>query len=302
MTALVTGASGLIGSHLCKKLAENGAWVIGLTHKTENPILASINRHNFKAVSCDIRDYSALDWVFSTFPIDAVFHFAAHLPNIDNPDFIKANVLGTSDLLDICHRRGVKNFVYASSMSVYSTPPVRLPVDEGHPTRPDDTYGQTKLIGELLCECCSRALRTVVIRFSGVFGVGNTRVVYRFMQSALSGQAIQVDGDGSQSSDFIYVDDAVEGALLALEHGKSGEIFNIGSGRETSISELANMIAGLVDHPAETALSGRPATRPFRFVADISKAKKELGYSPNALVDGLKKYRDVLKNTSTCGV
>ena len=290
MTILITGASGLIGSHLCKKLAETGANVIALAHKTENPVLASITRDNFKLMPCDIQDYDNLNWIFSTFRPDSVCHLAAHLPCTPDPDFIKVNVIGTSNILDVCYRKGVKNFVYASSMSVYSTPPIRLPVGEEHPTRPNDIYGKTKLIGELLCECYSRVMRTVTIRFSGVFGPGNFRVVYRFMQSALSGKAIRIDGDGNQSSDFIHVDDAIKGVMLALEKGKPGEVYNIGSGQETSVLELANIIAGLVDYPIEVKLSEEATPRPFRFAAGIGKARRELGYSPSDLVDGLKRY------------
>jgi len=222
---------------------------------------------------------------------DTVFHLAAHLPSTPNPDLIKVNVIGTSNLLDVCYRNKVKNFIYASSMSVYSAPLEYLPVDEEHSTRPDDTYGRTKLIGELLCECYSRVMRAISIRFSTVFGLGdNSRVAYRFMRSVLAGNPIQVDGDGSQSSDFIYVADAVQGAILAMEKGKSGEVYNIGSGQETSVLELANLIASLGSPPVEVKLSGKPATRPFRFVADIGKARRELGYSPSDLVDGLRKY------------
>jgi len=229
-----------------------------------------------------------------------VFHFAAHLPSTPNPDFIGVNVIGTNNLLDACYRNGVKNFIYASSMSVYSTPPEYLPVDESHPTQSDDTYGKTKLIGEILCECYSRVIRTIVIRFSSVFGPGdNARVTYYFMKSAVSDHAIHVDGDGSQSSDFIYVDDAVRGAMLAMEKGKSGEVYNIGSGRETSVLELANLVAGLGEDKVDVKLSGKPAIRPFRFAADIGKARRELGYSPSGLVDGLRKYREEMTHGTT---
>ena len=284
---------------MCKALSESGADVIALTHQTENPVLASIPQGDIEIAKCDVCGYGNLSLIFDYYQPDTVFHFAAHLPSTPNPDFIKVNVIGTSNLLDICCRKGVKNCVYASSMSVYSAPPVHLPVNEEHPTRPDDDYGRTKLIGELLCKCYSMVMRTMVVRFSSVFGLGdNSRVAYYFMREAIAGQTIQVDGDGSQSSDFIYVADAVEGAMRAMEKGKSGEVYNIGSGQETSILELANLIAGLVNPPVEVKLSGKPAPRPFRFVADISKARRELGYSPSGLVDGLREYREEISNVS----
>jgi len=289
---LITGASGLIGSHLCKKLAEEGRDIVGLVHKAKNPMLSSI-----PVEVCDMQDYHKLSAIFSYYHPDTVLHFAAHLPSTVNPDFIKVNAIGTSNLLDVCYRKGVRNFIYASSMSVYSAPPEYLPVSEEHSTRPDDVYGKTKLIGELLCECYSKVMRTMVIRFSSVFGLGdNSRVAHYFMKSALAQQSIQADSDGSQSSDFIYVADAVQGAMLALENGKPGEIYNIGSGQETSVLELANLIAGLGSPPVEVNLSGKPATRPFHFAADISKAGKELGYSPSDLVEGLRKYREEIND------
>jgi len=296
LTALITGASGLIGSHLCKQMAYKGYPVVGLVFRNRPQLSMLPAAEPVEIISCDIRDSRYTADIIERYKIKTVFHFAAHLPSTATPEFIKVNVIGTSDLLDACYRGGVKNFIYASSMSVYSAPPTYLPVNEVHPTRPEDTYGRTKLIGELLCECYSRVMKTTTIRFSSVFGPGdNARVAHYFMQSAISGQPIQVDGDGSQSSDFIYVDDAIQGAMLAMEKGKSGEVYNIGSGQETSVLELANLITGLANPPVEVLLSGKPATRPFRFVADISKARKELGYNPNGLVDGLRKYREEMK-------
>ena len=296
MTILITGTSGLIGSHLCQRLAYMGYPVIGLIHKNQPRLSMLPACEPVELVRCDIRDYHQVATIIKRYEIKTVFHFAAHLPSTDNPDFIKVNVFGTYNLLDICYCEGVKDFIYASSMSVYSAPPIRLPVDEAHSTRPDDDYGRTKLIGELLCECYSRMMRTVVLRFSSVFGLGDkSRVAHHFMQSALSGQVIQVDGDGSQSSDFIYVANAVQGAILAMEKGKSGEVYNIGSGQETSVFELAYHINRLSSPMPSVILSGKPATRSFRFVADIGKAERELGYSPGSLVDGLKKYQEGVK-------
>lgn len=295
MTILVTGASGLIGFRLCNKLAAEGAGVVALTSNSRR---ASVLRpsSSIRVVGCDIRDHDGLNQILGTYQFDTVFHLAAHLPSTPDPDFVRVNAMGTANLLNTCYRTGVKNFIYASSMSVYSTPPVLLPVDEMHPTIPDSVYGKTKLTGERLCKHYSWLMRAVTIRFSSVFGPGdNSRVTYCFTQAALSNQAIQVDGDGSQSSDFIYVDDAVQGAILAMEHGRSGGVYNIGSGRETSVLKLAYLAAGLVDPHVEVRLSGRLATRPFRFVADIEKARRELGYSPSDLVEGMKKYREEMK-------
>ncbi len=299
MTILVTGASGLIGSHLCKRLVDNGEDVVGLTYKTSNPLLVSIIRSNLVTERCDIRDYSAVKSIIRKYSPQTVFHFAARLPHTANPDFIEVNVIGTTNLLDACYTNRVENFIYASSMSSYSTPPSYLPINEEHPTRPDNDYGRTKLIGELLCECFSEVLRAVVIRYSSVFGVGDTvRAAYHFMKASLTGQTILVDGDGSQSSDFIYVNDAIDGALQVLDKGRSGQVYNIGSGQETSVLGLACHINHLSSPVPGVALSKKPATRTFRFVADIGKARSELGYNPSSLLEGLRKYREGMQKNS----
>jgi len=298
MTILVTGASGLIGSHLCRRLVSEGYPVVGLVHNTVNPRLLGIPAAQpLEIERCDIRDSYAVSAIVRKHNVKTVFHLAAHLPHTTNPDFVKVNVIGTANLLDACHHEQVKSFIYASSMSVYSTPPEYLPIGEEHPTRPDSDYGCSKLIGELICDCYSAVLRTIAIRYSSVFGVGDSsRAAYHFIQAALAGQVIQVDGDGSQSSDFIHVSDAVDGALLAMAKGRSDQIYNIGGGQETSVLELANLIANLFDPVAKVAMTGKPTTRPFRFVADIGKARSELGYSPSPLLQGLIKYQEEMND------
>lgn len=295
MTILVTGASGLLGRHLCETLFDAGNDVVGLYYSHKINIKSGIT-----TVSCNITDYDSVCKCVEHYKPDTVFHMAAHLPSTIDPDFISVNVKGTSNLLSACCRNDICNFIYASSMSVYSSPPVRIPVDECHPTKPHTDYGKTKFIGELLCNCYYSVMKTIIIRFSSVFGPGDySRVTYRFMRNALDGNPVKIDGDGSQSSDFIHVQDAVNGAVLAARYGKSSDVYNIGSGEETSILELGNMIAGLGDKNSkkvDVKLSENTVTRPFRFAADIEKARKELGYRPGDLMDGLIKYREKMIN------
>ncbi len=292
MKVLVTGAAGLIGSHLCRRLVSDGHHVIGLVHNTGSPMLSSIDSSNLELRKCDIRDAQAVDKIIRGGDVRTVFHLAAHLPHTANPDFIGVNIRGTINLREACRNNGVTEFIFASSMSVYSAPPMYLPVDEKHPVVPTDEYGASKLTGELLCTPRSKGIpRVIVLRYASVFGNGdNSRAAFNFMAAALSGRPISVDGDGSQSSDFIYVDDAVEGTMLAWEKGVSGEVYNIGSGQEISILEMATLISGLPNPATGVEMSGKPATRSFRFVADIRKARRELGYEPKPLIQGLQSY------------
>jgi UDP-glucose 4-epimerase len=213
-------------------------------------------------------------------------------------DYIDTNIRGTTNLVNAILRSGVEKFIYASSMSVYSSPPLYLPIDEDHPTRLNTMYGASKLVGEWLCRCLSDRMCSIILRFVSVYGVGDTvRVAGLFMQAALSGKPLLVQGDGTQSSDFIYVDDAVQGLLCARARGATGA-YNIGSGRETSIKDLARTVIQVTDSKSCIEFSGK-TNKPYRFVSDVSRAKRELGYSPEySLVEGLRKYKEEMTQCS----
>jgi len=291
MTILVTGASGLIGSHLCRRLALDGYPVVGLFHNTANPKLFGVSAAPpFESERGDIRDLPGIRRILVNRKVRTVFHLAAHVPYRDNPDFIGANSEGTSNMLLACLHSKVEEFIYASSTSVYSSPPYYLPVKESHPTDPNNLYGRTKLYGEQFCELVGDNMRTTVVRYAGVYGSGMAdRIVSTLVCSALRDNPITMFGDGNNSSDFVYVDDIVEGTILAWRK-QVHETYNIGSGQETNIATLAHKIIDLTGSKSKVSFSGE-ADRPFRFVADISKARNELGYNPGSLVQGLEKYQ-----------
>jgi len=291
MTVLITGASGLIGSHLCRALSANGADVIALTHQTKNPVLSSIPKNSIEITPCDIRDRANLDLVFRYYQPDAVFHLAAALPYDVKPDYHEVNMVGSRNVLELSRGYEVKQFIFSSSMSVY-TRPQYLPVDEEHPVVPKTTYGEGKLQVERMIP--EFGIPYTIIRYAGVYGVGqkNGRAVGTFVQQALAGEPIVVNGDGSQSSDFISVHDAVDGTIRVL--GRQGT-FNIGSGQEMSLLGLAQMVVRLTGSKSEIVLDGGAVDRPFRFVADIGKARRELGFNPSGIEDGLRKYIEEIK-------
>ena len=285
MPILVTGASGLLGRHLCARLLRDGYDVVGLVHR-EPLHLENRESSHFTPCRGDITDVSSLDGIFRSRDIEGVFHLAATLPYDRDPQYYKVNVMGSRNVLNVCATPQVKFFVFASSMSVYGRPEY-LPVDEEHPTNPSNGYGQSKLDTEQ--EIPLYGISYTILRYSGMYGLGqkNGRAVRNFVEQAMRGEPITVDGDGGQSSDFVYVDDAVEGTMLAL--GKQG-VFNIGSGQETSLLELARMVVEITGSKSEIVVGGDPVDRPFRFVSDIGKARRELGYCPGDLVEGLREY------------
>ena len=287
---LVTGASGLIGYHLCKRLIKEGNEVVGLIHNRINPSLhLLLDCKNFNIIRGDIRRRKTFANIFSKYDIETVFHTAAQLPYTANKDLFGVNIKGTINALDFAYENKVEEFIYASSMGVYSDPPSYLPVDENHHIIPSTEYGVTKLTGELLCRIYSESIKMTILRYAGIYGSSSekNRAVNNFIRCALENKPLEIDGDGLQSSDFVYVDDIIQGTCLARE--KTGT-YNIGSGQDTTLKELAELIIELTNSKSEIVFNGKKISRPFRFFLDISKAKRDLNYSPCSLIEGLKSY------------
>lgn len=273
MNILVTGSTGFIGSSLCKELSLKG--------------------HNVSGFSLPEGDIRNLDLVKKAMEnIEVVFHLAALLPH-NNPNdptlFFNNNVQGTLNLLKASSQ--VKTFIYASTMSVYAEPPQYLPVDENHSVWSATAYGVSKIQGELLCNLYSN---TIILRYGGAYGVGQDKhyATQRFASQALKNEPITIYGNGNQSTDFTYIDDIVQGSILALEKNKAG-IYNIASGKETTIRNLAEKIIALTNSRSKIIITDKNTDRAFRFCLDIKKAEKVLGYSPLSLDRGLAKYLNI---------
>ena len=187
--------------------------------------------------------------------------------------------------------KSVDKFIYISTMSVYSEPPSYLPVDEEHPAQPRNIYGITKVVGELCCNLDSDKMNVIILRYGGVYGqyCRESDAVPTFIQQALNNQPLTIDGDGTQSSDFVYIDDIIQGTILAWEKGNPG-IYNLGNGQEISVREMAEKITNLTGSKSKIIRSASRSDRPYRFVLDITKAQKLLGYSPQSLDEGLRSY------------
>lgn len=296
---LVTGATGFIGSHLCKALIQKGYRVFGLSSSNKlQRVKSLLAKKEFHLLKGDVRDLNFLKKILRKHQIKVIFHLAALLPRanaLKNPFlFFDVNARGTLNLLNAAYSNKVEKFIYASSDSVYSQPPKYLPVDESHPTLPSTIYGMSKLEGELYCHLYSKAINITILRYCGVYGKGQHKhnAVYRFISQALKNKPITIYGDGTQSSDFTYIEDVIQGTILAFEKNKPG-IYNISSGKETSIKELATIIIELTNSKSKIIFTNQKTNRPFRFVLDITKAKKILGYSPHSLKEGLSKYINI---------
>lgn len=301
MNVLVTGATGFIGSHLCRELIHRGHYVLALSYsgRTHN-INSLLSLKEFHLQRGDIRDADMVRDMIKNNQIKAVFHLAAKLPgddDIHNPFLcFDTNARGTLNVLNAAYLNGVEKLIYSSTMSVYSEPPQYLPVNESHPVQPSTIYSIAKLVGELYGNFYSKAMSIVVLRYSGAYGRGErqSNAIPTFINQALNNRPITIHGDGAQTSDFVFIDDIVQGTLLAWEKAQPG-IYNIGSGQEMSVRELAKQVINITNSKSEIVLSGEDTERPFRFFLDVTKAQKVLGYSPCSLDRGLRLYLEELK-------
>ena len=296
INVLVTGATGFIGSHLCHELVQKGYRVFGLSHSGNIQNIESLLQQcNFRLLQADICDVGCISSVIRENNIGAVFHLAAQLPSAEDLDdprsSLDVNVRGTLNTLHAACMHKVTKFIYSSTIDVYSEPPEYLPVDERHPTRPSTHYGIGKLEGELYCNLYSNSIKVTVLRYSIVYGRGCKQggAVNRFIHQAINCEPLTIYGNGGQSNDFMYVGDVVRANLLALEQDKTG-IYNIGSGEETSIKGLAQNIIKLTGSRSEILFTHTESNKPFRFALDISLARKDFGYEPSSLSQGISEY------------
>ena len=292
---LVTGGCGFIGVNLVSRLAGRGARVRILDN------LSLGRREDVAPFGIDlrvgdIRDMAALKDACQG--MDVVVHLAAHtrvVESISHPELnFEINAIGTMNVLRACRHAGVKKLIFASTGGAILGEQVP-PVHEGMVPRPVSPYGASKLVGEAYCSafCGSFGLNTVALRFSNVYGPFSYHkgsVVAQFFRNLMREEPLVIYGDGQQTRDFLYVDDLVDAVLLADEAETPGEVFQIASGRETSLKDLlAAMKRVLPSVKFDVRYEPARAGEILRNYASIEKARRLLGYNPSKkLDDGLR--------------
>jgi UDP-glucose 4-epimerase len=290
--ALVTGGAGFIGSHLCERLLETG-WQVRVlddlsTGSRDHVALAA------EFIEGDIRCAETARRACAD--VDCVLHLAARVSIRHSVETFRddadTNLMGTLNMLQAAGEAGVRRFVHASSMAVYSDTQDESLVTEEHPTEPLSPYGISKLAGEryALMMGPRLALEPVVLRLFNTYGTrqGYTPyvgVITIFVTNSLAGKPSIIFGDGNQRRDFVHVTDVAEAFRLAADSdGAVGEAVNIGSGRGATVNELAERIQALL---GDSAFSHEPAqaTELRNSVADISKATRLLGYQPRGALE-----------------
>jgi len=297
---LVTGGGGFIGSHLVDRLLADGRrvrvldnFVVGrrsnLRQNQDNP--------NLEIIEADVVDAEAVLRACSD--VERVFHLAARadiVPSIQHPEaYFRANVDGTFAVLQAARAHAVSRLIYVASSSCYGIP-ATYPTPEDAPIDPRYPYALTKYLGEQLVMHWAGVyqLSAVSMRLFNVYGPrartsGTYGAVFGvFLAQLMAGKPLTVVGDGEQTRDFTFVSDVVDALLVAAKGRRSGEIYNVGSGKPVSVNELVRELGS----PPTVQIPKRPG-EPDCTWADISKIRDHLGWEPKVkFADGVRIMRD----------
>ena len=297
---LVTGGGGFIGSHLVDRLLADGRrvrvldnFVVGrrsnLRQNQDNP--------NLEIIEADVVDAEAVLRACSD--VERVFHLAARadiVPSIQHPEaYFRANVDGTFAVLQAARAHAVSRLIYVASSSCYGIP-ATYPTPEDAPIDPRYPYALTKYLGEQLVMHWAGVyqLSAVSMRLFNVYGPrartsGTYGAVFGvFLAQLMAGKPLTVVGDGEQTRDFTFVSDVVDALLVAAKSRRSGEIYNVGSGKPVSVNELVRELGS----PPTVQIPKRPG-EPDCTWADISKIRDHLGWEPKVkFADGVRIMRD----------
>ncbi|MBU1122404.1 MAG: NAD-dependent epimerase/dehydratase family protein [Candidatus Omnitrophota bacterium] len=284
--ALVTGGAGFIGSHIAQDLLSNNieTIVVDNLYMGKEEYIPS----GCRFVKMDIMDADKLEDMFDG--VDIVFHQAAHVTirnSIDNfYNDAYTNIMGTVNVINAVMKKNVKKLIYASSMGVYGQA-LSLPMKEDQKLEPTSPYGISKLAAEKYCLQMAEfgSFDAVALRYFNTFGTKQTLTPYVgvitiFINRLLEGKVPLIFGDGKQIRDFVSVLDIARANILAMKHGKNGQVMNIGSGKGTTVNEVAQMIIDRMDGGIKPEYGSPQAGEPGDSIADITRAREFINYEP----------------------
>lgn len=311
---LITGGAGFIGSSLIAKLIESPNLKITCLDNFDsfynpkvkkNNIKPFLKKRNFNLVEADIRNFSQMKSKITN-RYDLIIHLAAKVgikPSLLDPlGYTQVNILGTQNLLELARKVDCKQFIFASSSSVYGVNPNIPWREDDNILMPISPYGSSKISGELLGHVYSHLynIRFIALRFFSVYGPKQRPdlVIHKFTKLISEGKAISLYGDGKSKRDYTFIDDIVLGIVSALDYsGSQYEIINLGNNKPVELYQLVKILEIVLRKKAIiNKLPKRPEDAPVTF-ADISKAKSLLNYQPEtSLLNGIQRFVDWFKN------
>ncbi len=305
---LIAGGAGFIGSSLINELIENHSLKITCLDNFDpfyspkvkkNNIKSFLKKTNFNLVKADIRNLRQIKSKIAKH-YDLIIHLAAKVgikPSLVDPTiYSEVNILGTQNLLELAREVGCKQFIFASSSSVYGVNPNVPWQEDDSMLMPISPYGSSKISGELLGYVYSKLynLQFIGLRFFSVYGPRQRPdlVIHKFTKLISEGKPITLFGEGKTKRDYTYIDDIVSGIIAALDYSRSRyEIINLGNNESVELYKLVQMLEKVLGKKAiVNKLPEQLGDAPVTF-ADISKAQKILNYQPKTtLFDGLQEY------------
>lgn len=296
MKFAVTGGAGFIGSHIAENLLQNKHSVI-IIDDLSNGTLENLKKikNEIEFFKMDILDFDKMKKALKN--VDGVFHQAGLTSVVESfckpKKYDVINVKGTKNIFKIANMFNFK-VVFASSASIYGKPK-KIPIKENFQRKPISPYGITKMKNEILAdEYAKKGVSIVGLRYFNVFGPRQnnsyTGVVKKFLENIVNGKPPIIFGDGSQIRDFVFVEDAVKATLLTMKIKSAPPFMNIGSGIATSVEDLANVIIAYSGSKTKPIYKNQLKGDVILSQADITLAKKVLGWEPKtSLEDWLKK-------------
>ena len=304
MKILITGGAGFIGSYLCEKYTKEGHTVLCLDNFLSGNLLNVrhlLDYRNFKLIKGDIRNFDLLERVSRD--LDVIFHLAAQI-HVDRSYVeprltFEINVMGTQNVLEMARIFDVKKVIHTSTSEVYGSAQY-VPIDEKHPLDAPHPYGASKIAADRMCHAyvATYGMDISIPRFFNIFGprqrdIGYGGVISIFTRRILNNMPPVIYGDGQQTRDYTYVEDAVRAFDLLLNHESLLDPINIGTGKQVSIIDLANMIVELCGKKGKMKpVNVEPRIGEVKkLIADTTLAKKILKWEPKyKLREGLKAF------------
>lgn len=310
---LVTGGAGFIGSHLIDRLLAHSPARVAVVDNFDGfydprikqaNIAGHLSHPAYRLVKTDIRDYAALKQLFDEEGFDVIIHLAAKAgvrPSVTDPrSYQEVNAGGTMNLFDLAHHYGIKKFIYGSTSSIYG-PHAEPPFREDARLAPISPYAASKAAGELIAHTYSYLydIQCLCLRFFTVYGPRQRPdlAIYKFAQLINDNQPIPVYGDGGNERDFTYIDDIIQGVLAALAYDATPfEIINLGASQTITVNRMIGLLEDALGRKATIDRQPpQPGDMP-RTHADISKARRLLGYQPVTPIEsGIPKFVDWFK-------
>ena len=301
---LVTGAAGFIGARTSEMLIEDGHTVVGVDNMNDayDPRMKEYRLRRLQALpgftfhKLDISEKSVIDHLKGE-SFDAVINLAARAGvrySVDNPwVYVETNVIGTLNMLELCKQNGTKKFIFASTSSIYGANPPYPTPESASSSEPLQPYAASKKGAEALCHSYHHLydIDVSVVRFFTVYGPAGRPdlALFRFVQWINEGRPVRVNGDGNQSRGFTFIDDIARGTILALKP-LGYEIINIGGHEVITINDSIKLIEELSGKKANVQYGPPNLADMFTNWADVSKAKKLLGWAPRVgLREGMSK-------------